>query len=90
MQGVDRHDPDGLLQQAPTAEGGARAEAPPPPADRREREDGQVAVHSAVRRTHLRDQEAPCRGKLTGHTFSLYTDLQTHEPQFLPLCMRVK
>ena len=39
------------FQQVAAAEGGTGTEAPSPAADRRERENGKVAVHAAVRGT---------------------------------------
>ena len=45
------------LQQASSSDGGTGAEAPPLAPGRGEREDGQVAVHSALRGAHGGDKE---------------------------------
>lgn len=68
MQGLDRRHPTGVLQQAPVAEGRAGAEALAPSTDRREREDGQMAVHTAVRGTHFGNQETQSRGDFISYS----------------------
>lgn len=55
------------LQQAATAEGRTGTETLAPLADRREWEDGQVAVYAAVRGAGLGDQEIASWGNVTSY-----------------------
>lgn len=57
------------FQQIAVAKGGARAEAFAPVADCRVREDGQVAVYTAMRGARIRNKEAP-RGSMLNTSFA--------------------
>lgn len=55
------------LQQIVASKGRTRAETPTPASDSGKRENGKVAVHTAVRRTGFGNQKAACRGMWAPH-----------------------
>jgi len=52
------------LQQTAPSKRGARTETSPSPADCREREDSEMAVHATMRGVGFGDQETSGRGKI--------------------------